>query len=242
MNKYIQKLEDIAEVHINKHPAHIVDNKSVGYDREKMTPYIIGPKALELGCGDGDWVPHMIKLFGHSYVVDASAKLISHVEAANGENVTAYNSLFEEFTPPDGLKFNTVIAAHVLEHVDDPVRVIKRCREWLAPGGIVLIIVPNANSIHRQLAVKMGIQETIYDFSPRDYEVGHQRVYDMPMMRSDIASAGFEITHERGLSLKILPNGMMTEFPDSLLKAFADISDNMPSEWMANIAFVIRPI
>jgi 2-polyprenyl-3-methyl-5-hydroxy-6-metoxy-1,4-benzoquinol methylase len=241
MNEYVKRLEEIAEVHIHKHPAHIVDNKLVGYDREKVTPFIIGPKVLELGCGDGDWVPHMIKLFGHSHVVEASAKLVAHVVAANGEHVTAYHSLFEEFTPPNGLKFNTIIAAHILEHVDDPVRVISRCREWLAPDGIVLILVPNANSIHRQLAVMMGIQETIYDFSPRDHEVGHQRVYDIQKMRNDIASAGFEIIHERGLCLKIVPNGMMTEWSDSLLKALVDISDILPAEYMANIAFVVRP-
>lgn len=240
--KYVAKLEYIADVHINKHPAHIVDNKILAYDREKMTPYIVGPKVLELGCGDGDWIPHMIKLFGHSYVVDASPKLISHVKSLYGDDVTTYTSLFEEFSPPEGQKYNTIIATHVLEHVDNPVIVLQRCREWLEPNGVILIIVPNANSMHRQLAVLMGIQETIYDFSPRDYEVGHQRVYDVQKMHSDISNAGFEVVFERGLFLKTLPNGMMVDFPDSLLKALTDISDNMPLEWMANIAFVIRPV
>ena len=242
MRDYIQKLEQIAEVHIHKHPAHIVDNKALAFDREKMLPYIKGPKVLELGCGDGDWTPHMIARFGHAHVVDASAKLLEHVRQANGDQVTLFNSLFEEFTPPAGLRFNTVVATHVLEHVDDPVRVLRRCRDWLTPDGVVLIIVPNANSIHRQLAVMMGIQKTIYDFSPRDHEVGHQRVYDMAMMRADIAGAGFEIVFERGMFLKILPNGMMTGFPDALLKALVDISDTMPGEWMANVAFVVRPL
>jgi SAM-dependent methyltransferase len=239
--EYIAKLENIADVHIHKHPAHILDNKILAYDREKMIPHIVGPKVLELGCGDGDWIPHMIKLFGHSYVVDASPKLISYVQSQYGDNVTAYCSLFEDFSPPDGQKFNTIVATHVLEHVDDPVRVIRRCREWLTPDGVILIAVPNANSVHRQLAVLMGIQDTIYDFSPRDLEVGHQRVYDIQKMHSDISSAGFEIIFEMGLFLKILPNGMMIDFPDSLLKSLTDISENMPSEWMANIVFVIRP-
>ena len=105
-----------------------------------------------------------------------------------------------------------------------------------------MIIVPNANSIHRQLAVMMGIQETIYEFSPRDYEVGHQRVYDLSKMLSDITSAGFEIIFERGLSLKVLPNGMMTEFPDTLLKALVDISDNMLlNGWQISHSWFVRP-
>ena len=74
----------------------------------------------------------MIRLFGHSYVVDASPKLLSHVKAANGDDVTTYNSLFEDFTPLDGHKFNTVIATHILEHVDNPVRVLKKhVNGWL---------------------------------------------------------------------------------------------------------------
>ena len=105
MNNYIRKLDAIAEVHIHKHPAHIVDNKALANDREKMIPYIRGPKVLELGCGDGDWTPRMIELFGHSYVLDASSKLLAHVEAANPGRVTLFNSLFEEFTPPGGMKF-----------------------------------------------------------------------------------------------------------------------------------------
>jgi 2-polyprenyl-3-methyl-5-hydroxy-6-metoxy-1,4-benzoquinol methylase len=241
MDEYIEKLERIADVHLSKHPAHIVDSKALAFDREKMLPYVKGPKVLELGCGDGDWTPRMIEIFGQAYVVDASKKLLAHVAAMNKGKVTAFASLFETFMPPEGLKFDTVIATHVLEHVDDPVRVLQRCRGWLAPDGIVLIIVPNATSLHRRLAVMMGIQQSVYDFSPRDHEVGHQRVYDLPALRKDVVEAGFHIIVERGLFLKILPNSMMTEFPDALLKALVDISDDMPAALMANIALVVQP-
>ena len=57
MDNYIEKLEKIAEVHIHKHASHIVDNKVLGFDHDKMMHHIVGPKVLELGCGDGDWVP-----------------------------------------------------------------------------------------------------------------------------------------------------------------------------------------
>ena len=241
MNDYIRKLEQIADVHLLKHPAHLVDNKVLAYDREKMLPYVKGPKVLELGCGDGDWTLRMIELFGEAHVVDASTKLLNHVAQANGNKVTIYNSLFEDFTPPHDLRFNTIVATHVLEHVDDPIHVLRRCRQWLAADGTVLIIVPNATSIHRQLAVKMGIQETVYDFSPRDREVGHQRVYDLPALRNDVAQAGYQILVERGLFLKVLPNAMMTEFSNSLLEALADISEDLPTQWMANIGLVVKP-
>ncbi len=242
MSKYTDKLEKIANVHLEKHPAHIVDSTALAFDREKMLVHVKGPTILELGYGDGDWTTRLIELFGKSYVVDASEKLLKHAVETHGMKVTVFHSLFEEFTPPMGMKFNTIVATHILEHVDDTIRVLKRCKEWITPDGVVIIIVPNATSLHRQLAVMMGIQKTVYDFSPRDHEVGHQRVYDLPALRRDVALAGFEITYERGLFLKILPNSMMTEFPNALIKALVDISDQLPADLMANLALVIKPI
>lgn len=241
MSEYVKRLEHIAKVHLEKSPAHLVDNKVLAFDRERMLSFVKGPKVLEMGCGDGDWTPKMIELFGHSYVVDASKTLLANVCEANPGAVTPFLSLFEEFEPPGGMRFNTVVATHVLEHVDDPIKVLKKAKTWLAADGSVLIMVPNATSIHRQLAVLMGIQKTVYDFSPRDLEVGHQRVYDLPHLRSDISAAGLEITFERGLFLKVLPNGMMTGFPDGLIQALGHISDSMPAELMANLAVVARP-
>ena len=49
MNHYVEKLEQIAEVHLNRHPAHIVDSKALTLDMEKMLSHVIGPEVLEGG-------------------------------------------------------------------------------------------------------------------------------------------------------------------------------------------------
>ena len=242
MSRYLEKLDIIADLHLNRHPAHIVDSKVLSYDMEKMLPYVKGPNVFELGYGDGMWTGRMIELFDKAFVVDASSKLLQHAQKKHDSQLITFNSLFELFTPPQDLRFNTIVATHIFEHVDDPVLVLQRCKAWLVPGGTVLIIVPNATSLHRHLSVLMDIQKTVYDFSPRDHEVGHQRVYDLPALRRDVLAAEYEIIFERGLFLKTLPNGMMTEFSDALLKALVDISDTMPTELMANIGMVIKPL
>ncbi len=241
LNDYIAKLDSIAEVHINKDPAQIVDSKVQAHDIEKILGQVKGPNVLEMGHGDGMWTERLIKEFGHSCIVDASRRLLDHARSRFSDRVRVFESLFEDFLPPDGLRFNTVVATHVLEHVDDPVQVLRCARNWLAPEGRILIIVPNATSIHRQLAVQMGIQGTVYDLSPRDHVVGHQRVYDLAALKRDAQLAGFDVIYERGFFLKILPNDMMTGFRDDLLKALVDISDALPAEWMANIGIVVTP-
>lgn len=235
-----EDLEKIADVHLNPHAAHLLDCKVLKLDMDKMISRVKGPSVLELGYGDGMWTEKMIEVFGHTHVVDASSKLLSRVKELYQDNVECYESFFEEFSPPDGKRFNTIIATHVFEHIHDPVKVMKRAKSWLAPGGRILIIVPNATSLHRQLAVMMGIQSTVYDFSPRDHEVGHVRVYDFKTLKEDVTTAGYNIVFEQGLFLKILPNSMMTDFSDQLLEALVDISDDMQIELMANLVLVIE--
>lgn len=48
-------------------------------------------------------------------------------------------------------RFDLVTAFHVLEHVPDPVRVGRRMLEWLAPGGLLVVEVPNAGGLGARL-------------------------------------------------------------------------------------------
>jgi SAM-dependent methyltransferase len=43
--------------------------------------------------------------------------------------------------------FDVVTMFHVLEHVPDPVAVVRRTLEWLAPSGLLIIEVPNAGGL-----------------------------------------------------------------------------------------------
>ena len=44
-------------------------------------------------------------------------------------------------------RFDVVTAFHVLEHVPDPVAVLRRTLSWLAPGGLLIVEVPNAGGL-----------------------------------------------------------------------------------------------
>lgn len=240
MKQSKELLEEIAAFHINPPEHHVVDAKVQKYDLGKLIDHVDGPRVLEMGYGDGQWTKAILEKFGRSSLVDASTVMIDQVNKLYADQVTTYNEFFEDFIVPDTEKFDTVVASHILEHVLDSVGVLKQVKSWLKPDGRAIIVVPNAQSFHRELAVKMGIQETIYDFSNTDREVGHVRVYDIESLRKDAEDAGFNIVFERGLFLKTLPNFMMTEFGDDLLKALVDISDDLPTQLMANLAIIVE--
>jgi SAM-dependent methyltransferase len=48
-------------------------------------------------------------------------------------------------------RFDVVTALHVLEHLPDPVAALRRMLDWLAPGGLLIVEVPNAAGLGARL-------------------------------------------------------------------------------------------
>jgi 2-polyprenyl-3-methyl-5-hydroxy-6-metoxy-1,4-benzoquinol methylase len=95
---------------------------------------------------------------------------------------------------------------HVLEHLIDPVSVLRAARRWLAPSGRMFLVVPNGNALSRQLAVRMGALRQLTDFSPADVRGGHRRVYLPDTLLRDARDAGLTVEHSGGIFLKPLAN------------------------------------
>jgi 2-polyprenyl-3-methyl-5-hydroxy-6-metoxy-1,4-benzoquinol methylase len=152
--------------------------------------------------------------------------------------VHVVQALFEEYQPSE--PFDKILALHVLEHVDDPVSLAKHLSSWLKPGGELVVIVPNKESLHRRLAVLMGLVPELDTLSPRDCLVGHQRVYDISRLEADLRAAGFEPFEHRGFFLKTLPNGMMMSYSPELLQALNVLGDQLPTAMQANLAVRAR--
>jgi len=191
-------------------------------------------RVLEMGFGTGLVTGELLARGVPIEVLEGSPKLCEVARRAHaGSGLVVHEGLFEAFTPAD--RYDAVLALHIAEHVDDPVALFGLVRRWLAPGGAIVVMVPNAQSLHRRLAVRMGLQQRLDDLSPRDHLVGHQRVYDLPGLRADLAAAGFEPTEEFGYQLKTVPNAMMGDWPPQLHAALVGISDELPPALLANI-------
>ena len=117
---------------------------------------------------------------------------------------------------------------------------INNIASFLLPGGLVVAVVPNAESLHRQLAVMIGIQEAVHTLSPRDKMVGHQRVFTLDELVSDFEEAGLNVEERFGYFVKIIPNSMMSEWSPQLLRALTNISHQLPPNLLANIGVVAR--
>ena len=189
-------------------------------------------RVLDMGYGTGEMAGELLARGLQAEVVEGSP-LLADTASDRHPGLVVHRAMFEDFAP--GPVYDAVLALHVMEHVDDPRALMARVRGWLAPGGALVVVVPNRHSLHRRLAVLMGIQDALDDLSPRDHLVGHRRVYGLDTLGADLAAAGFAVREEFGLTLKTVPNSMMLDWPPELLDALTRISPELPAGLLANI-------
>jgi 2-polyprenyl-3-methyl-5-hydroxy-6-metoxy-1,4-benzoquinol methylase len=193
---------------------------------------------LEMGYGTGLMLRELTQRHGLRIdLVEGSAALCEQARRLYGSTgIEVFNSYFETFSGTK--KYDHILAMHVLEHVDDPVQVVRQMALALNPGGRVVMLVPNAHSLHRRLAVHMGLQESLHSLSPRDQLVGHQRVFDPGSLHSCATDAGLDVERSFGFGLKTLPYSMMEGWTDELIRACVKVSAEVPAALLGNIGLI----
>lgn len=197
------------------------DYKLCEFNFKTFQPFFRGKLALELGPATGYMTKYLVDCFNALHLIEGSKELLDKIP--DYPNVKKFHSLFEDYKCEK--LYDTIIMGHVLEHIEEPVSILKKIYNWLSDDGVLLLSVPNAKSIHRMVAVEMGVLETIYTLNSRDKELGHYRVYDMDSLKSDVSNAGFKILDSGGIFFKPLSNRQIEEnWTDEMITGFYKIS------------------
>lgn len=108
-----------------------------------------GRDMLDVGCGLGSFLG-LAKEKGYTpHGIELSAEASEHARRAFG--VEVFTGDVREF-PATGEMFDVVTIQHVLEHVPDPREFMKHIYSLLKKNGILVVVVPNANSLVARLA------------------------------------------------------------------------------------------
>lgn len=199
---YNKELEDTAE-----------HKYSYNFDFDVMHPFMLKSfiplfkegNLLELGSFKGDFTKRLASHFTDITCVEASDEAIKIARDRFGDKITFYNSLFEDVKLPT--HFNNIILTHVLEHIDNPVALLKRINsEWLSDTGRLFLVCPNANAPSRQIAVKMGLISHNSAVTPAEKEHGHQITYTLDTLERDARAAGLGVVYRSGIFFKALAN------------------------------------
>ena len=95
---------------------------------------------LELGFGEGHFTHELVERGFDTTVIDGSDFLLGKAKELYGDRIKVVHSLFEEFVPQE--KYDCVLATHVLEHVDEPVILLKHMKNWISANGRLSSLFP----------------------------------------------------------------------------------------------------
>ena len=170
-----------------------------------FVPFFKGGNLLELGSFKGDFTRRLLPYFSDITCVEASDEAIQVAKAELGNKVKFENTLFENANLP--AQYDNIVLTHVLEHIDDPVAVLRRVNdEWLSASGRFFLVCPNANAPSRQIAVKMGLISHNSAVTSAEKEHGHQITYTLDTLERDARLAGLNVIHRSGIFFKALAN------------------------------------
>lgn len=172
---------------------------------QSFKPFYKQGNCLELGSFKGDFTRKLLNEFDDITCVEASDEAIAFARNEFGTKVKFINALFEEATLPQ--KYDNIILTHVLEHLDNPVSIMKRINnEWLSDKGRFFLVCPNANAPSRQIAVKMGLITHNNSITQAEEEHGHRITYTLDTLERDARAAGLNVVHRSGIFFKALAN------------------------------------
>lgn len=184
-------------------------------------------RLLDVGCGRGSVSAHFAELGHNVTAVDISPLAIQWTERQHPLIKAAVLDL--ECEPLEG-SFDTILCLEVLQQVREPVTVLAKLRDALAPDGSLVVSLPNEFHLARRLSILLGrvnfggIDDThLKLYTPAE----HRRLFD---------AAGLEV--ERAESQSIIP----PRWRDGVLHyAVNPIANRFPGLLALSTVYLLRP-
>jgi glycosyltransferase involved in cell wall biosynthesis len=159
-------------------------------------------KVLDLGCSSGELATRLRKLGHHVTGVDS----IEHPGVTEAVDEFVLGDLSQGLPATVTGPFDVVLAADVLEHVPHPHEVLSNIRRVLAPGGRVMVSVPNFVHWYPRLRVLFGW----FDYDRRGIlDAGHLRFFTWKSLERLTRREGFTVVRHRpvGLPIEVFDRG-----------------------------------
>jgi SAM-dependent methyltransferase len=184
---------------------------------------------LELGLGHGYSTDIFSNRFARHVVLEGSSAVVRNFRdnhpACRADIVETY---FEKFSTTE--RFDAIVMGFVLEHVDDPLPILRQFRMFLAPGGKMFIAVPNAEVLNRRLGHFIGLLPDMTLLSEHDHLLGHKRYYTVATLTEDVTKAGCRINRLEGIYLKPFTSRQMASLrlDKTIIEALCQVGVSYP--------------
>jgi glycosyltransferase involved in cell wall biosynthesis len=159
-------------------------------------------RVLDVGCSDGR-LGELFRLSGHTVFGVDAAKIEGVGERLDGFVEADLN---HGLPAEVGTGYDVVVAADVLEHVIDPQAMMQQLRDVLAPGGVLMVSVPNFAHWYPRLRVALGR----FDYDRRGIlDSTHLRFFTRATFERLVERAGMRVRRRStaGLPVEVAERG-----------------------------------
>lgn len=159
---------------------------------QAILPWVEGPAVLDVGCaghvprpGSPYWLHGVLReRFADVVGLDIEAENLAALRRAGFDEL--YLAGAEDFRLPR--KFSTIVAGELIEHLSNPGKFLRRCREHLAPGGRLVLTTPNAFAMFNLLYALFKYPKTCQNGQ-------HTCWYCPRTLHQLVARHGFRVAH-----------------------------------------------
>ena len=175
---------------------------------------------LEIGCG---MMPYFLdyKDYKKMVIVEPSSKFADNAEAIaakEGRDVIVLQDFFESAVDKIkelNIEFDYIILSSVLHELDDPHIMLEQIKQVCGDNTVVHINVPNANSLHRLIAIELGMIKDVHEQSAQMQKMQRRRTYDKDMLADEMTKAGFQIIDQNSYFVKPFTHAQMQKCMDN---------------------------
>lgn len=185
-------------------------------------------RVLECGCSTGVITEMLVESAAALDVVEGSERYAKLVQERFPGKLKMHVSRFENFDPPQ--KFDRVLLLAVLHHLEDPAAVLQTAAKWIAPGGSLLLTVPNMTSLHRRLGVASGKADAVDATSERNVFFEQPGRFTQKLLEEMVTTNGYNIVESSTFFLKPFPHEIMNslELDQSVLDGLFQLGKELP--------------
>jgi 2-polyprenyl-3-methyl-5-hydroxy-6-metoxy-1,4-benzoquinol methylase len=196
---------------------------------KRLKSIIKGNNCLELGIGHGFTTNTFSNYFVKYNVIEGSQQMIERFfKLFPSSKVNIELGYFEEFDPID--KYDVILMGYVLEHVQDPLQILIKYKQYLTEMGSIYVVVPNGSALNRRFGLKAGFLKSLDEVSDFDYKCGHRRTFTYESLIQLIKDSDLKIVRQEGIFLKCMSTQQMIDLkiPESIINAMCEVAIDYP--------------
>lgn len=145
-----------------------------------------------MGCGPGTF-PALAVADGYQVTAIEPNPVLAE-QARSSSGATVLTGRFDQVALADQ-RFDVITVLDVIEHLVDPVALLERCRDLLAPDGTLVVYTPNHDGVITRLATQLHrwAPERLAGPVHEIFDGPHVVFFDGPTLQLAFARAGLII-------------------------------------------------